>query len=83
MMQRPPVPFPQFSIETVDGARLGKLGVPLFQISDWLNFLVTPHYQAEIISTEQEHDWIEIYFEAGEGLYAYLDGRLSGFMEAA
>ena len=83
MMQRHPSPLPQFTVETIDGARLGKLGVPLPQISDWLNFLITPHYQAEIISAEQEQDWINIYFEAGEGLYAYLDRRLSRYMEAA
>ncbi|MCG8365232.1 MAG: hypothetical protein MJA27_18115 [Pseudanabaenales cyanobacterium] len=83
MMQRYPSLIPQFTIETIDGSRLGKLGVPLSQISDWLNFLVTPHYQAEIISAEQEKDWINIYFEAGEGLYTYLDRRLSRYREAA
>ena len=83
MMQRHLSSLPRFTVETVDGARLGKLGVPLPQISDWLNFLVTPHYQAEIISAEQEHEWINIYFEAGEGLYAYLDRRLSPCIEAA
>ena len=83
MMQRSSSPIPQFSVETIDGNRLGKLGVPLSQISDWLNFLVTPHYQAEIISAEQEQDWISIYFEAGEGLYTYLDQRLTPCLEAA
>lgn len=83
MMQHYTSPMPQFTVETIDGSRLGKLDVPLSQIADWLNFLVTPHYQAEIISAEQEKDWINIYFEAGEGLYTYLDRRLNQCMEAA
>ena len=83
MMQRHPSPLPQFTVETIDGARLGKLDIPLPQISDWLNFLITPHYQAEIISAEQEQNLIKVYFEAGEGLYAYLDRRLNRCIEAA
>ena len=83
MMQRYTCPMPQFTVETIDGSRLGKLDVPLSEIADWLNFLVTPHYQAEIISAEQEKDWINIYFEAGEGLYTYLDRRLNLYIEAA
>ncbi|MBD2461579.1 hypothetical protein H6G89_11010 [Oscillatoria sp. FACHB-1407] len=70
--------FPvQFSVETIDGNRLGKLAVPYSQIADWLNFLVAPQYRAEIVSAEQQREGIEIYFEASEGLYLYLDMRLN------
>ena len=83
MMQRYTSPMPQFTVETIDGSRLGKLDVPISQIADWLNFLVSPHYQVEIISAEQEKDWINIYFAAAEGLYIYLDRHLNRCMEAA
>jgi hypothetical protein len=73
----------QFSVETVDGCRLGKLGVPSSQIADWLNFLVTPQYRAEIVAAEQNQEWIDIYFQASEGLYLYLDTRLNGSFRAA
>ncbi|MEL6382603.1 MAG: hypothetical protein AAFQ89_09030 [Cyanobacteria bacterium J06626_18] len=72
-----------FSVEVVDGHRLGRLGVPLLQVADWLNFLATPHYQAEIISAEQARDRLSIYFEASEGLYAYLEARLHQPIELA
>lgn len=67
-----------FTVETVDGYRLGRLSVPLPHIADWLNFLATPHYRADIISAEQGRDRVTLYFEASEGLYAYLDARLNG-----
>lgn len=73
----------QFSVETVDGCRLGKLGVPSSQIADWLNFLINPQYQAEIVAAEQNQEWIDIYFQASEGLYLYLDARLNEDFEAA
>jgi hypothetical protein len=73
----------QFSVETVDGYRLGKLGVPCSQIADWLNFLVAPQYRAEIISAEQSRESVNIYFQASEGLYLYLDMRLNCTIEAA
>jgi hypothetical protein len=78
------MPFPlQFSVETIDGYRLGKLAVPYSQIADWLNFLVAPQYRAEIISAEQCKDYVEIYFQSSEGLYLYLDMRLNGSREVA
>jgi hypothetical protein len=73
----------QFSVETVDGCRLGKLGVPSSQIADWLNFLVTPQYRAEIVAAKQNQEWIDIYFQASEGLYLYLDTQLNGSLRAA
>ncbi|MBE7381896.1 MAG: hypothetical protein F6J95_010850 [Leptolyngbya sp. SIO1E4] len=72
-----------FAIEVVDGYRLGRLRVPLPQVADWLNFLVTPHYQADIISAEQERNRLSIYFEASEGLYSYLESRLTAPSERA
>lgn len=74
---------PQFGVETVDGSRLGRLVVPLAQTADWINFLVTPHYRAEIVAAEQTRQGLEIYFAAGEGLYAYLEGRLKPMAQAA
>jgi hypothetical protein len=73
---------PRFVVEMIDGARTGKLTVPLTQTADWINFLVTPHYRAEIIAAEQTRQGIEIYFAAGEGLYAYLEGRLGALAAA-
>jgi hypothetical protein len=67
---------PQFQVETVDGDRIGCLTVPMPQVADWLNFLVTPHYQVEIIAAEQGRQGLAIYFGASEGLYAYLEARL-------
>jgi hypothetical protein len=72
-----------FQINVVDGFRLGCLQVPLAEVADWLNFLVTPHYRADIISAEQVGDRLQIYFEANEGLYAYLENRLTGTLELA
>lgn len=65
-----------FQIEIIDGHRLGKLSLPLGETADWINFLADPQYQAEIISAEQGIDRLELYFEASEGLYLYLDMRL-------
>lgn len=67
----------QFSVEIVDGYRLGRLGIPCSQIADWLNFLVAPQYAAEIVSAEQTHERVDIYFQANEGVYLYLDMRLN------
>ena len=70
--------FPiQFSIETIDGHRLGKLFIPHTQIAEWLNFLVAPQYQADIVAAEQRKGGVEIYFEASEGLYLYLEMRVN------
>ncbi|HEY9887396.1 MAG TPA: hypothetical protein V6D02_03295 [Candidatus Obscuribacterales bacterium] len=66
-----------FQVETVDGYQLGRLGVPLADVAEWLNFLVTPHYRAAIVAAEQEGDRLSIYFEANDGLYSYLEHRLA------
>lgn len=67
-----------FTVEWVDGFPLGRLWIPLSQAADWINFLVTPHYQVEIIAAEQDAEVLSICFEASEGLYSYLEGRLQG-----
>ncbi len=72
-----------FRVEVVDGLRLGCLQVPLAEVADWLNFLVTPHYRADMVSAEQRGDRLQIYFEANEGLYAYLEHRLAPALELA
>jgi hypothetical protein len=76
-------PTATFGVEIVDGYRLGRLLVPLSEVADWLNFLVTPHYRAEIVSAEQVSDRLCIYFEANEGLYSYLEGKLMRQLEMA
>lgn len=74
---------PCFSVEIVDGCRLGKLVVPFSQMADWLNFLVASHYRAEIVGAEQHRDGVDLYFQASEGLYLYLDMRLNQMLELA
>ncbi|MEL6399404.1 MAG: hypothetical protein AAF773_01325 [Cyanobacteria bacterium P01_D01_bin.115] len=69
-------PTVSFRIEVVDGCALGCLTVPLTQVADWLNFLATPHYRADLVSAEQAGDRLAVYFEASQGLYSYLEGRL-------
>lgn len=69
-------PALKFSLEIVDGERLGKLAVPYVQVARWLNFLTSPHYGAQIIFTEQGKDGVTIYFDACEGMYSYLDDRI-------
>ncbi|WP_204139802.1 hypothetical protein [Halomicronema sp. CCY15110] len=76
-------PSATFHVDVVDGFRLGCLHVPLAEVADWLNFLVTPHYRADIISAEHVSDRLHIYFEASDGLYAYLENRLMGALELA
>lgn len=66
----------KFSLEIVDGERLGKLAVPYMQVARWLNFLTSPHYGAQIIFAEQGKEGVTIYFDACEGMYSYLSDRL-------
>ncbi|MEO0406951.1 MAG: hypothetical protein AAF289_06330 [Cyanobacteria bacterium P01_A01_bin.135] len=69
--------YPYFSVETVDGCRLGRLSVPYTQIADWLNFLSAPHYDAEIISAQQDQRGVDLYFDASDGVYLYLETALN------
>jgi hypothetical protein len=68
---------PEFSVESIDGSRLGKLSVPVQKAADWINFLVSPKQGAQIISARQGDAWLTLYFQGDEGLYAYLDGRFN------
>ncbi|UBF25718.1 hypothetical protein K9N68_29875 [Kovacikia minuta CCNUW1] len=66
----------KFSLEVVDGERLGKLTVPLSQVAEWINFLTSPHYGTRIIFAEQSNEGDTLYFDACEGLYRYLSDRI-------
>jgi len=68
----------KFSLETIDGDRLGKLVVPFGQVANWLNLLTSPHYDIQIVHTEQEWDGITIYFDACEAMYWYVSDRANG-----
>ncbi|MBD2093600.1 hypothetical protein H6F90_00325 [Trichocoleus sp. FACHB-591] len=67
----------EFSVESIDGSRLGKLSVPTQKVADWINFLVSPKQGAQIVSARQDEDYLTLYFQGDEGLYAYLDGRFN------
>lgn len=68
---------PYFSVETIDGHDLGRLTVPLTSIADWLNFLASPQYRTHLVSAEQSADHVDLYFQASDGVYLYLDVRLN------
>jgi len=68
---------PYFCVETVDGLEIGRLTVPLAAIADWLNFLAAPQYRANLVSAEQSVDCVDLYFQASDGVYLYLDVRLN------
>jgi hypothetical protein len=72
----------EFSVESIDGSRLGKLSVPVQKAADWINFLVSPKQGAQIISARQDDAWLTLYFQGDEGLYAYLDGRFNCILVA-
>jgi hypothetical protein len=82
-MNSTPMASPTFWVETIDGERLGHLRVSFLQVADWLNFLVTPYHQADILAAEQTGDQLDIYFAASEWLYAYLEARLETTLEWA
>lgn len=68
---------PYFSVETIDGTDFGRLTVPLVDIADWLNFLAAPQYRARLVAAEQGEGYVDLYFEASDGVYLYLDVRLN------
>ncbi|MBD1909302.1 MULTISPECIES: hypothetical protein [unclassified Leptolyngbya] len=76
-------PSPCFSTELVDGCCLGRLHVPFSEIADWLNFLIMPHYQVDILAVEQAVDHISISFQANEGVYLYLERFLNASSDMA
>jgi hypothetical protein len=65
----------KFSLEVVDGDRLGKLAIPFSQVANWLNLLTSPHYDIQIVHTEQAQDGVTIYFDACEVMYWYIGDR--------
>lgn len=65
----------KFSLEVVDGDRLGKLVIPFSQVAPWLNLLTSPHYDTQIVHTEQEQDGVTIYFDACDAMYWYIGDR--------
>ncbi len=65
----------KFSLEIVDGDRCGKLNVPFTQVAQWLNLLTAPHYDVQILHTEQEREGVTIYFSADEAMYWYIGDR--------
>lgn len=67
----------RFSLEIVDGDRLGKLLVPFAQIANWLNLLTSPHYEIQIVHTEQVAHGVAIYFDACEAMYWYVSDRVN------
>jgi hypothetical protein len=66
----------QFSIETRDGDRVGKLDMPHHKVADWLNFLIAPRQQAKIISAKQRRTGLTLYFQSNENLYSYIHQHL-------
>lgn len=67
----------RFSLEIVDGDRLGKLIIPFPEIAHWLNLLTSPHYEIQILHTEQCDAGVAIYFDACEAMYWYINDRVN------
>ncbi|WP_421658322.1 hypothetical protein [Leptothermofonsia sp. ETS-13] len=70
-------------VETEDGACVGKLSIPNRKLADWINFLVSPRQQVQIILAEQRRGGLTLYFQADERLYQYLRNRLNHSAEQA
>lgn len=68
---------PEFSIETCDETRLGRLSLPGHHIAEWINFLLETQHQSKIILAQQHSQGITLYFQASERVYAYLGGRFN------
>ncbi|MCL6435361.1 MAG: hypothetical protein K6T90_14335 [Leptolyngbyaceae cyanobacterium HOT.MB2.61] len=64
-------------VETEGGARVGKLNIPNRRLADWINFLVSPRQQVQIILAEERRGGLTLYFQADERLYHYLHNRLN------
>jgi len=68
----------QFSVvSTDDGSRVGKLCVPHRKSAEWINFLVSPRQQVQIVFAETRRNNLILYFQAGDRLYNYLCDRLN------
>ncbi len=64
-------------VNTDDGSRVGKLDIPHRKAADWINFLVSPRQQVQIVFAEERKGGIILYFQADERLYQYLGERLN------
>jgi hypothetical protein len=73
----------QFCVVETDGSRVGKLSIPHRKSADWLNFLVSPRQQVRIVFAEERRGGINLYFQADERLYTYLQNRLSSPAEGS
>ncbi len=73
----------QFSVVETDGSQVGKLSIPHRKSADWINFLVSPRQQVRIIFAEECRGGINLYFQADDRLYTYLQSRLSGTTESS
>jgi hypothetical protein len=73
----------QFAKTTLHDTELGKLEIPTKKIAAWINFLVSPRQQAQIISAEQQRSTVTLMFQAPEELYTYLDCRINGEGESS
>ncbi|MGA7933042.1 MAG: hypothetical protein WCA35_05800 [Kovacikia sp.] len=67
----------QFCVVETDGSRVGKLSIPNRKSADWINFLVSPRQQVRIVFAEERRGGINLYFQADERLYTYLQNRLN------
>jgi len=69
-------------ISTEDGARMGKLRVPYRKSADWINFLVSPRQQVQIVLAENHRSGLILYFQADDRLYGYLNEQLQRINQA-
>jgi hypothetical protein len=65
-------------MEMIEGCALGKLDLPHHKVADWINFLVSPRQQAQIVFATQLHNGLTLYFRGSNKLYAYLDRHFNG-----
>lgn len=72
-----PSPIQFCVVDNEDGSRMGKLGVPHRKVADWLNFLVSPRQDVQLISAQNHRSSVTLYFQASDHLYNYLNQKLS------
>lgn len=65
-------------VQTEEGARVGQLTIPHRKSADWINFLVSPRQQVQIVFAETRRSTLVLYFNGDDRLYSYLSDRLGG-----
>lgn len=65
-------------VQTEAGARVGQLTIPHRKSADWINFLVSPRQQVQIVCAETRRSSLVLYFNGNDRLYSYLSDRLGG-----